>query len=84
MRLAMGFEWVLFRLLLGPKRKCRHFQCCGEVRQIPPHSGGLSHAQRPPRQRLRSGPPLGSKPERLSMIGCEFTFLLIKAVQIVK
>ena len=38
MRLAMGFEWVFFRLLFGPKRKCRYFQCCGEVRQIPPHT----------------------------------------------
>jgi hypothetical protein len=38
MRQAMGFEWVLFRLLFGPKRKCRHFQCCGEVRQIPPNA----------------------------------------------
>ena len=32
MRLAMEFEWVFFRLLFGAKRKCRHFQCCGEVK----------------------------------------------------
>jgi hypothetical protein len=31
-RLAMEFEWVFFRLLFGPKRKWRHFQCCGEVK----------------------------------------------------
>jgi len=38
MRLAMEFEWVFFRLLFGAKRECRHFQVCGEERQIPPHT----------------------------------------------
>jgi hypothetical protein len=38
MRLAMEFEWVFFRLLFGAKRECRHFQGCGQERQIPPHT----------------------------------------------
>src|SRR5207253_11524355 len=35
MRVAMEFEWVFFRLLFGGKRECRHFQGCGQERQIP-------------------------------------------------
>jgi hypothetical protein len=32
MRLAMEFERVFFRFLFGAKRKCGHFQGCGEER----------------------------------------------------
>jgi hypothetical protein len=37
MRPAMEFEWVFLRLLFEAKRKCRHFQGCGEKAQVPPH-----------------------------------------------
>jgi hypothetical protein len=33
----MEFEWVFFRLLFEPKHECRHFQGCGEEKQIRPH-----------------------------------------------
>ena len=38
MPLAMEFEWAFFRFLFGAKVQCRHFQGCGEERQIPPHT----------------------------------------------
>ena len=38
MPLAMEFEWAFLRFLFGAKRECRHFQSCGEEKQIPPHT----------------------------------------------
>ena len=38
MPLAMEFEWAFVRFLFGAKRECRHFQSCGEEKQIPPHT----------------------------------------------
>ncbi len=50
---AMEFEWVFFRLLFGAKRECRHTAKTAEKRRrYHLIRGGLSYAQRPPRQRL--------------------------------
>jgi len=58
MRRAMEFEWVFSRLLFGPKVNAGTSKSAEKRGRYHLIRGGLSHGQRPPRQRLRSGPSL--------------------------
>ena len=59
MRLAMEFEWFFFAFCLVLSVSAGTSKAAEKRGKYHLIRVGLSHAQRPPRQRLRPGPSLG-------------------------